>query len=85
MLKKTLLISCFSLTLLAGNLSTPAYIAYGADTTGVLTSDLDDIVITPMAEQTEWRYRLVDGDWQKRLWSLTYGKWLTEWEWIIPR
>lgn len=34
------------------------------------------------AEQTEWRYRVVDGKLQKRLWSLTYGKWLTEWEWV---
>ena len=84
MLKKTLLISCFSLTLLAGNLSTPAYIAYGADASAVLTSDFDDTRITPMAEQTEWMYRVVNGDLQKRLWSITWGKWLTEWEWVLP-
>lgn len=85
MLKKSILVSCFSFTLLAGNLSAPAYIAYGADTSAILTSDLDDIVITPMAEQTEWRYRVVNGDLQQRLWSITWGKWLTEWEWVFPK
>jgi hypothetical protein len=34
------------------------------------------------AEQTEWKYRVVDGKLQKRLWSLTYGIWLTDWEWV---
>lgn len=34
------------------------------------------------AEETEWRYRVVDGKLQKRLWSITYGEWLTDWEWI---
>ncbi|MEA5057141.1 hypothetical protein [Anaerotignum propionicum] len=82
MLKKTLLISCFSFTLFAGNLSTPAYIAYGADTTAVLANDLDDVIVTPMAEQTEWMFRIVDGKYQMRLWSYTYGKWLTEWQWM---
>ncbi|MDE6977666.1 MAG: hypothetical protein K2P13_11875 [Lachnospiraceae bacterium] len=35
--------------------------------------------ILPHAEETEWHYRLVDGKWQKRLWSVTYGVWLTDW------
>ncbi len=34
------------------------------------------------AEETEWHYRVVDGKLQKRLWSITYAKWLTEWEWV---
>ncbi len=34
------------------------------------------------AEETEWRYRVVDGKLQKRLWSITYGVWLTDWEWV---
>ena len=37
--------------------------------------------ITPYAEETTWFYRTVDGKLQKRLWSNTYGKWLTDWEW----
>ncbi|KAF5059423.1 hypothetical protein DSECCO2_336060 [anaerobic digester metagenome] len=82
MLKKILLASCFSFTLLASNLSTPAYVAYGADTTAIISSDMDEIVIRPMAEQTEWRYRDVGDKIQRRLWSLTYGKWLTDWEYF---
>lgn len=39
-----------------------------------------DVVI--FAEQTEWRFRVVDGRLQRRLWSLTWGKWLTEWEFV---
>lgn len=38
--------------------------------------------ISPRAEKKEWRYRTVDGKFQKRLWSVTYGKWLSEWEWV---
>lgn len=30
-------------------------------------------------EETEWYYRIADGLFQKRLWSLTYGYWLTDW------
>ena len=37
--------------------------------------------ISVYAEQTEWRYRVVDGRLQKRLWSKTYQKWLTDWTW----
>lgn len=31
------------------------------------------------AEVTEWRYRIYNGVSQKRLWSVTYAKWLTDW------
>lgn len=30
-------------------------------------------------EETQWRYRLYNGQQQKRLWSITYMKWLTDW------
>ena len=31
-------------------------------------------------EETEWYYRITgDGLVQKRLWSITYGYWLTDW------
>jgi len=39
------------------------------------------VSIVPCAEETTWFYRYVDGKLQKRLWSNTYGKWLTDWEW----
>ncbi len=35
--------------------------------------------VMPMAEQKRWYYRQVDGKYQKRLWSITECKWLTDW------
>jgi hypothetical protein len=37
--------------------------------------------IKPYAEQVEWYYRYVDGREQQRLWSYTYGRWITDWIW----
>ena len=35
---------------------------------------------TDRAEETEWHYRITDdGLFQKRLWSITYGYWKTDW------
>jgi len=31
------------------------------------------------AEQTEWYYRINNGVLEKRLWSITYQRWLTDW------
>ena len=31
------------------------------------------------AEETQWRYRVYNGQKQKRLWSITNEIWLTEW------
>lgn len=41
----------------------------------------DNTIITPQAEETEWIYRkiIATGKYQKRLWSITYGYWLTDW------
>ena len=34
-------------------------------------------------EETQWYYRITgDGLFQRRLWSITYMKWLTDWETI---
>lgn len=30
-------------------------------------------------EETEWFYRTINGVREKRLWSYTYNKWLTDW------
>lgn len=38
--------------------------------------------ITLYSEETKWYYRIVNGKLQKRLWSLTYKKWLTNWIWV---
>lgn len=34
---------------------------------------------TARAEQTQWKYKYVNGVFCKRLWSVTYNRWLTEW------
>lgn len=38
----------------------------------------------PLTEQTEWYYRIYNGNIEKRLWSITYGKWLTDWIYVGP-
>lgn len=35
--------------------------------------------VSPLAEETGWFFRVVDGVAQKRLWSYTRGIWLTDW------
>ena len=35
--------------------------------------------ISVRAEQTEWHYRIYNGKLQRRLWSITYGYWKTDW------
>lgn len=34
---------------------------------------------TTRAEETEWHYRILNGKWQMRLWSITENMWLTDW------
>ena len=38
--------------------------------------------IEPQAEEVVWYYRYVAGGKQKRLWSRTYGHWITDWIWV---
>ncbi|MFP3156352.1 hypothetical protein LQZ18_18390 [Lachnospiraceae bacterium ZAX-1] len=38
--------------------------------------------ITPRAEKTQWYYQSVGGRLQKRLWSITYGVWRSDWMWV---
>lgn len=35
--------------------------------------------VNERAEVTKWYYRTVDGVKEKRLWSVTYGYWITDW------
>ena len=46
-------------------------------------SDVEIIAVKPgestRAEETAWYYRVYNGMVQMRLWSLTYGYWLTDW------
>lgn len=38
-----------------------------------------DNIVSERVEQTIWYYRVRDGIKEKRLWSLTYGYWKTDW------
>lgn len=38
--------------------------------------------IETYAEKVSWYYRTVNGRAQKRLWSRTYGHWITDWIWV---
>lgn len=35
--------------------------------------------VSPTADTTTWYYRVSNGILQKRLWSITEAKWLTDW------
>lgn len=43
-----------------------------------------DGTVVIMAEETCWYYREWSGGFQKRLWSYTYNKWLTNWIDCVP-
>lgn len=46
----------------------------------------DESTIEPRVEETDWifRYNSELGIYEKRLWSYTYGKWLTDWMPALP-
>jgi len=46
-------------------------------------ASIEEIAL-PNAEQTEWYWRIYNGNYEKRLWSITYGKWLTDWIYVGP-
>ena len=46
----------------------------------VLSYAVSQEEISPMSEETVWYTRVNNGKLQRRLWSITYQKWLTEWE-----
>lgn len=35
--------------------------------------------VMPMADQLEWRYKLKNGEWYKRLYNRSAGKWVGNW------
>lgn len=51
-------------------------------------SDVEIIAVKPgdstRAEETCWYYRVYYGMVQMRKWSLTYGRWLTDWIDVCP-
>ena len=75
------LISLLLAVILCLSLSATAFADYTALACG---EDSDDSVSDQRAEQTEWVYRIYNGNIEKRLWSNTYGKWLTDWIYVGP-
>ena len=45
---------------------------------------ISEEIVTPASEETVWYTRIYNGMLQKRLWSITYQEWLTEWEDVAP-
>lgn len=78
---KKYVIYCFTTSLvllwISGVFGTD-YFVYASEMT--CYNENTDVVIN--AEETEWRFRVVDGRLQKRLWSITYNRWLTDWQWV---
>ena len=53
--------------------------SYAAPISGARIQDTYTNQISERTEKTKWYYRIVNGVRQKRLWSLTYGYWKTDW------
>lgn len=77
---KKLICLLLSLVLLA-SLSTPAFADLVDDHAQNEIAFIEKEPGGPMRpEETEWYYRTTEsGLFQKRLWSITYGYWLTDW------
>ena len=75
-MKKIASIILVVLTLLL--LTMPAY-AINAKSETTTISSIYIKAITERGEVTEWVFRINNGILEMRLWSVTYGKWLTEW------
>ena len=73
-MKKT--VSLLLAILMAFSLSSLCF-ATTLEKDGSLSNGSEDIV--SRAEETMWYYRQLSGAWQRRLWSITHNKWLTDW------
>lgn len=56
-------------------LSSTPVLAANISTLSISTEDS----ISPLTEEVKWVYRTYNGVLQMRLWSITYGYWLTDW------
>ena len=77
-MKKRIAIPLIATFLTAGIFLAPTPAVYASEIPVLPATE----TLEERAEETVWKYRNVDGKLQKRLWSLTYGKWITEWEWV---
>ena len=44
--------------------------------------ELPDTVVQARWEEISYYYRVVGTRLQYRIWSVTYGYWLTDWDWV---
>jgi len=59
------------------SLTLPAAAAYANPVSTLAMTEKTEI--SPHWEQTQWVFRVNNGVLEQRLWSLTFGRWLTEW------
>jgi hypothetical protein len=76
-LLSTTIVVIMLLATLSGTVSAAAAEEYTFEP--VLVNETSDSDSSTRAEQTVWYFTLIDGVPYKRLWSITYGKWLTDW------
>lgn len=75
-------VAIISVFILCTMFSATAYADFiSTDSTPSLASESE---VMPRAEETGWYYRNNNGMIEKRLWSYTYGKWLTDWIVVGP-
>lgn len=77
--RNSLTIKLLILVMVLISLLTTAPTILAAETTAAVNTAFSENQVSPLAEETGWYYRVVDGVAQKRLWSYTEGKWLTDW------
>lgn len=74
-MKKTILALLLALLMATGSISVLAAEA----AIPAQPMQAEDGGISPQAEETVWCVRVYEGRRQKRLWSITYERWLTDW------
>lgn len=70
--------ACMAAILIFAAVPTVAAASYSPAPPASAVSASDEGV-APVANDTEWVYRVYNGKKQMRLWSRTYAKWLTDW------
>lgn len=80
-------VSLFLVLVMCLSLCETAFAETTAQADGVQMEETGEELTAPRehtrAEETKWYYRVLDNYYvQRRLWSCTYGYWLTEWETI---
>ncbi len=73
------LISLIIALVLCLSLAVPAFAEKTDAANGEYTMSAENPGEQGRAEETEWIIRWADGLIQQRLWSITYGVWLTDW------